>query len=172
MCQSDSKSQGSSPVNAQLYRIINHYILPQSGFYQRVTFLVSFDQENFQEVNSYLKGGGAAKKQATRGKQLVKPSAPPRPPSGRKSSTGKKIKKIVKSMKEMMREITNLVELMIQFSKDCHSQEVSNKRDLAKTKHLLRMTYQDILEEETHLSDEEDAKDVARDEQEEEDEED
>ncbi|MED6159500.1 hypothetical protein PIB30_042823 [Stylosanthes scabra] len=27
------------PVNAQLHRIINHYILPQSGSFQRVTFL-------------------------------------------------------------------------------------------------------------------------------------
>ncbi|MED6157544.1 hypothetical protein PIB30_024092 [Stylosanthes scabra] len=140
-------------VNAQLHRIINHYILPQSSSYQRVTFLdilvlyallnripISF---GFQEVNSYLKGDGAAKKQATRGKQSAEPSAPPRHPSGRKSSTGKKIKKIVKAMKEMIGEITNLVELMIRLFRDRRSQE-----------------------EDTYLSDEEDAEDVARDEEE------
>ncbi|MED6219305.1 hypothetical protein PIB30_034648 [Stylosanthes scabra] len=150
--------------------------LPYALFLTKIftLFKVSFDQENFQEVTSYLKGGGAVKKQAARDKQSAKPFTPPRPPSGPKSSTGKKIKKIMKAMKEIMGEITNLVELIIRFSKDRHSQEVSDQRDLAKTKKLLQMTHQDILEleVETYLSDEEDAEYVAGDEEEEEDEED
>ncbi|MED6171445.1 hypothetical protein PIB30_040825 [Stylosanthes scabra] len=81
--------------------------------------------------------GGAAKKQASRGKNHAETSDPPRPPSGRRSSTGRKIKKIVKAMKDMMRKITTLVDLMIRFSKDCFSQETSDQKDLAKTKQLL-----------------------------------
>ncbi|MED6215712.1 hypothetical protein PIB30_000718 [Stylosanthes scabra] len=112
--------------------------------------------------------GGAVKKQATRGKRTAEPSTSPRPHSSRKSSTAKKIKNIVKAMKEMIEEITNLVELVIRFSKDRDSQEVSDQRDLAKTKLLLQMTHQDILalEEETYLSEEEeDTEDVERDEE-------
>ncbi|MED6184011.1 hypothetical protein PIB30_043195 [Stylosanthes scabra] len=211
-------------VNAQLLHIINHYLLPHIGSYQRVTFLdtlvlyallnripisfaylmmrhmfecvkserntalpyvlfltkifalfkVPFNQAHSQEVNSYLKRGGAAKKQATRGKNHAETSDPPRPPFGRRSSTSRKIEKIVKAMKEMMREITTLVELMIRFSKDRLSQETSDQKDLAETKQLLQMTNQDLLEleEETYMSDTEDAEETARDEEEEDEEED
>ncbi|MED6176247.1 hypothetical protein PIB30_086279 [Stylosanthes scabra] len=93
---------------------------------------------NEVEVNSYLKGGGAVKKQATRGKQHIEPFVPLRPHSGRKSSTRKKIKKIIKAMKEMMGEITNLVELMIQFSKDILAKRQVTRGILPKQNNFFR----------------------------------
>ncbi|MED6157545.1 hypothetical protein PIB30_024093 [Stylosanthes scabra] len=167
MCQTDSDSQGSRP--RQRSASTDHQPLHSATewFLSEGYFLRYFGSLCSAQPNSHFFW-------TTRGKQSAEPSAPPRPPSGKKSSTGKKIKKKVKAMKEIMGEITNLMELMIRFSKDRHSQEVSDQRDLAKTKQLLQMTHQDILdlEEETYLSDEKDAEDVARDEEEEEDEED
>ncbi|MED6128254.1 hypothetical protein PIB30_095877, partial [Stylosanthes scabra] len=164
-------------VNAQLHRIINHYLLPQSGSYQRVTFLdtlVLYALLNRIPISFAYLMMRHMFECATRGKNHAGTSDLPRPPSGQRSSIGRKIKKIVKVMKEMMRGITTLVELMIRFSKDRLSQETGDQKDLVKTKQLLQMMNQDLLEleEETYMLDTEDAEETARDEEEEDEEED
>ncbi|MED6215794.1 hypothetical protein PIB30_001412 [Stylosanthes scabra] len=89
-----------------------------------------FDQEPYQEVKSFLIGGGAMKKRADRGKSHAEPSSPLCPSTGGRTSNGKKIKKLVKIVKELMGEVANLVDLLIRFSNDHHNQKQSDQCDL------------------------------------------
>ncbi|MED6123588.1 hypothetical protein PIB30_050502 [Stylosanthes scabra] len=85
-------------------------------------------------------------------------STAPRSSKGPTLSNSKKIKKVVKIVKELMSEVTGLVNMLITFSKNRHSQEGSDQRDLTKTKKLLEMTRQDLqwLEEEVYHFEKED----------------
>ncbi|MED6187539.1 hypothetical protein PIB30_077417 [Stylosanthes scabra] len=117
-------------------------------------------------VKSFLKGGGGIKKKIGRNTKEQPNSAAPHSYKGLKLSNSKKIIKIVK---ELMGEVSDLVNMLITFSKNRHSQEESDQRDLNKTKKFLEMTGQDFqeLDKEVYHSENEDEGEVEDNEEEE-----
>ncbi|MED6123589.1 hypothetical protein PIB30_050503 [Stylosanthes scabra] len=134
-----------------------------------IAFGVDLSKESYFEVKSFLKEGGGIKKTTDRSTKEQSNSTAPRSSKGPKLSNSKKIKKLVKIVKELIGEVTRLVNMLITFSKNRHSQEGSDQRNLTKTKKLLEMIGQDLqeLEEEVYHSKEEDEKEVVYNEEEE-----
>ncbi|MED6210203.1 hypothetical protein PIB30_061955 [Stylosanthes scabra] len=95
---------------------------------------------------------GGIKKTKGRNTKEQPSFAAPHSSKGPSFSTNKKIKKLVKIVKELMGEVTGLVNMLMTFSKNRHTQEASDQRDLTKTKKLMEMAAEDIqdLEEDIY----------------------
>ncbi|MED6211835.1 hypothetical protein PIB30_077392, partial [Stylosanthes scabra] len=125
-----------------------HAALPYGMFLSKF-FIVSgvdLSKESYYEVKSFLKGDGGIKKTKGRSTKEQTSSAASRSSQGPETSTNKKIKKLVKIVKELMDEVSGLVNMMMSFSKNRQNQEASHHCDLTNIKKLMEMTAHDLQE--------------------------